>query len=285
MKRKARVAFIAFSATLLICVAIFAAFWLSRETTLDVQVRDSVSGRWVWDLAMRVQGREIYGYYQSDAGLMTYRFHRLSPGRATLEVAAPSYQGMQVPVDLRKGAKNLIEKPIELVGTGIPDLVRFYVFETVGAADIFAQLRPTDSKGSAILNHPCMDLWVGSRVYIQMKNGLPTGRVEEKGSTRGEEVFRGKIAWAWDPAPETQFRYTAHIPRSSIRAATGSYLAIDYLIVEPNPQEITRAGLDDLMGRIFTLRDTAEMTAALDAQKGKVRYFLDTSWNVKAGQE
>ncbi|MGA2973725.1 MAG: hypothetical protein ABSF77_00270 [Spirochaetia bacterium] len=285
MKRKARILVIASSAALLVCAAILSALWLGRETTLDVQVCDSVSGRWVYDLAMRIQGREMYGYYQSDAGLMICRFHHLSPGRAVLEVAAPSYEGVQVPVILRKGAKNRIEKPIALVGTGIPDLTHIYVFETVGPADIAAQLRPTNSKGTAILNHPCMDLWIGCRAYIQMKNGLPVQRTEETGSTRGEEIFRGKIDWAWDPAPETQFRYTARIPRSAIAAPPGSYLAIDYLIVEPNPQEIGRAELDDLMGGIFALRDTAEMTAALDREKGKLSYFLDTSWNLKGGQE
>ena len=285
MKRSARIALWVSFAVVLVCVAALTAFWLSRDTTLDVQVRDSVSGRWVWDLAMRIQGREVYGYYQSDVGLLTYRFHHLSPGRATLEVAAPSYEGVHVPVAIKKGAANRIEKPIELVGTGIPDLARFFVFETLGAADIVAQLRPTNSNGTAILNHPCMDLWIGARVSIEMKDGKPAYQVEETGAARGEEVFRGKIDWAWDPAPETQFRYTAHIPLAAIRAPPGSYLVIDYLIVEPNPQAITAAEMDKVMGRIFGLREKAETTAALDAEKARLSYFIDTSWNVKTVKE
>ena len=48
-------------------------------------------------------GGEIYGSCQSDAGLKTYRFTRLPPGPATTEVAAPVYEGVQVPVTLRSG--------------------------------------------------------------------------------------------------------------------------------------------------------------------------------------
>jgi hypothetical protein len=284
MKRRTLSLIISLSAAIVICVAILVVFWTGRETTLDVQVSDSVSGRWVWDLAMRIQGREIYGYFQSDVGLMTYRFHHLTPGNATLEVAAPSYKGVTMPVSLRKGV-NRIEAPIRLVGTEIPGLVRFYVFETPGPSEIAAQLRPSNAQGTAILNHPCMDLWVGCRVYVQMKDGVPVHRVEQTGATRGEEVYQGKLDWTWDATLETQFRYTAHIPLSAIRGATGAYLAIDYFIVEPNPLTITRAELDDLMGKILALPTTADITKALDAQKGHLSYYLDTSWNVKAGQE
>lgn len=67
-----------------LCAIALGVAWLRRGAVLEVQVRDAVSGRWVWDLAMRIQGRESYGYYQSDAGLLTFRFTRLTPGPATL---------------------------------------------------------------------------------------------------------------------------------------------------------------------------------------------------------
>jgi hypothetical protein len=60
------------------------------------------------------------------------------------------------------------------------------------------------------------------------------------------------------------------------------YRVIDYLIVEPNPLTITRAELGPLMDRVFAMEDPARIAAALDAEKDRLRYFVDTSWNVKA---
>ncbi len=255
---------------------------LSRDTTLEVQVRDAVSGGWVWDLTMRVQGREIYGYYQSDSGLMRYRFTHLHPGPATLQIGAPAYSAVELPVVLRRGA-NRIDQPVNLVGTEIPNLRRFYVFETVQPSEILCQLRPADSQDRAISNHPCMDLWIGCRVSLQMKNGVSAQQVEDQGSTRGEELFRGEIPWKWDGTPETRFRYTAHIPRSQIRPVPGAYVVIDYIIVEPDPSGV--ADVDALMQKLFAQPDFSAIPAALDKEKDRLRYFQDSSWNVRAGQE
>ncbi len=130
-----------------------------------------------------------------------------------------------------------------------------------------------------------MDLWIGCRVSVQVKDGVPVSGETEEGAARGEELFRGQIPWTWDPAPETQFRYSARIPLAKIREHPSAYRVIDYLIVEPDPLAITRAELDDLMARVYAMSDPAAVAAALDAEKGRLRYFLDTSWNVKARQE
>jgi len=285
MKRRTRIAFLVVAALVAVsAVAILATLWLSVDTTFEFKVRDAVSGKWVWDSAIRLQGRMIVGYYQSDAAPAAYRFTHLVPGKATLEIEADSYQSVSIPVVLKRGT-NRLEKPIDVIGLGIPDLARFYIFEGWEGVDRTAEIRPVSSQGTAVLNHPCMDLWIGCRVSVQLKNGVPVREETEEGSARGEELFRGQIAWTWDPAPETQFRYSARIPAAKIREHASAYRIVDYLIVEPDPLAITRAEVEQLMSRVYTLEDPAALAAALDAEKGRLRYFIDTSWNVKARQE
>jgi hypothetical protein len=285
MKRSTRIALLV-AAVLVVAaaVAVLAALWFSTDTTFEFRMRDAVSGRWVWDAAMQLQGRTIIGYYQSDAGPIVYRFTRLKPGAATLTVEADGYQPARLPVTLKRGA-NKLEKPVEMVGLTIPDLTKFYIFESRDGGDIRAEIRPVNTAGTAILNHPCMDLWVGCRVSVQVKNGVPVREETEEGAARGEELFRGQIPWTWDPAPETQFRYSARIPLAKVREHPSAYRVIDYLIVEPNPQAITRSQLSDLMARVYAMDDPAAVAAALDAEKGRLRWFLDTSWNVKAREQ
>ena len=285
MERRTRFALVVAAALVAVsAVAVLASLWLRTETTLEFSIRDAVSGKWVWNAVMRLQDRLMVGYYQSDAAPVTYRFTHLRPGTATLEVAAEGYQSVSLPVTLKRG-RNRLEKPIDMVGLAIPDMARFFIFAKREGGDIRAELRPVSSQGEAILNHPCMDLWIGCRVSVQVKDGVPVRASVEEGSTRGEELFRGQIPWSWDPAPETQFRYTARIPLAKIRKHPSAYRVIDYLIVEPNPLSITRAELEQLMARVFAMDDLAAIAAALEAEKGRLRYFGDISWNVEAGQE
>jgi hypothetical protein len=233
---------------------------------------------------MKLQGRTIVGYYQSDAAPLTYRFTRLTPGKAMLEIAADSYGPLSLPLTLKRGA-NRLQKPIDMVGLGIPDLTKFYIFESREAGDIVAEIRPVNSTGTAVLNHPCMDLWIGCRISVQMRNGVPAREEAETGSSRGSELFRGRIPWKWDPAPETQFRYSARIPGAQIKDDPSAYRVIDYLIVVPNPLAISSAELEKLLARVYAMNDPAAVAAALDAESNRLRYFIDTSWNVKARQE
>ena len=285
MKRRTRITFVLIAALVVVCAgAVLAALWLRTDTTLEFKIRDSVSGKWVWDAAMKLQGRTIVGYYQSDAAPLTYRFTRLTPGKAMLEIAADSYGPVSLPLTLKRGA-NRLQKPIDMVGLGIPDLTKFYIFESREAGDIVAEIRPVNSTGTAVLNHPCMDLWIGCRISVQMRNGVPAREEAETGSSRGSELFRGRIPWKWDPAPETQFRYSARIPGAQIKDDPSAYRVIDYLIVVPNPLAISSAELEKLLARVYAMNDPAAVAAALDAESNRLRYFIDTSWNVKARQE
>jgi hypothetical protein len=285
MKRRARIALFAAAAAIVAAAAAITAVALLRvDTSLEFTARDAVSGRWVWEAVMKLQGRTIVGYYQSDAALRPFRFTRLKPGAGTLEISAPGYQPVSMPVTLKRGA-NRLDKTIDMVGLGIPDLAKFYIFEGWDGTDMRAEIRPVSSKGTAVLNHPCMDLWIGCRVSVQVKNGAPVTEETEEGAARGEELFRGRVDWRWDPAPETQFRYSVLIPAAPVQSRPSQFRVIDYILVEPDPRAITREELDQLMSRVHGMDDPAAVAAALDAEKGRLRWFSDTSWNVKARPE
>ncbi len=64
-----------------------------------------------------------------------------------------------------------------------------------------------------------------------------------------------------------------------------AYRVIDYLIVVPNPLAIGRAELEKLMSQVYAMNDPIAVTAALDKEKGRLAYFIDTTWNMKARQE
>ena len=57
---------------------------------------------------------------------------------------------------------------------------------------------------------------------------------------------------------------------------------IDYLIVVPDPLKLGREELASLMGSIWKLGGMEARRAALEKERGRLRYFTDTSWNVKA---
>jgi len=264
-------------------VVIVAAVLLHRDTTLEFQMVDSVSGKWVWDATMKLQGREAQGYYQTDAGPSRYSFTHLAPGASTLEISAPGYKPMSVPVVLHRGA-NRIARPVEMTGLEIPGLARFVLFESLDSSDIVVQLRPVGQDGKAVQNHPCLSIWVGARVSVETVGGLPARDSVDSGAARGQELFRGEVPWTWDPAPESVFRYSARIAGAAMKADPSPLRVIDYLVVVPDPSAITKPELDSLMQRVWGL-DAAARASALQAEKGRLRFFTDTSWNVKARQE
>jgi hypothetical protein len=262
-----------------VILALLLAGWLRRDTTMELQVRDSVSGRWVWNASLSLQNRLIAAFYQSDNGLQTFHFTHLQPGPSTLDVTAPGYEPIQVPVLVKRGT-NRLAAPLTMVSLGIPDLAEFFVFEKIDSGDIVGELRPVSTTGGALINHPCVDLWVGCQVSVQLKGGVPVREETPSGSTRGTELYRGEVPWTWDPSPEKQFRYSVRIPGPQIKRDPSPFRVIDYLIVEPDPRRISRQQLGELMARIYPLRDPARITAELDKEKGRLRYFIDTSWNV-----
>ena len=251
------------------------------DTTMEFEVHDAVSKNWVWDATFRLQGRVIRSHFQSDRGPLPQIFTHLKPGEATLEIEAPSYVPQTISVNLKRGENRLAE-PIELVGYEIPDLSKWIIFEDRVGNDIVQEIRPVSSEGPAVLNHPCLDLWIGARISVQIYDGLPTQEETEEGSERGEELYKGVLQWEWDGLPETTFRYSSRIPGSQIRANSDPYWVIDYLIIVPDPRKISREEIDQIMDKAWDLPPEAIQTF-LEPYKneGKLTPYVFTSWNVE----
>jgi hypothetical protein len=255
------------------------------DTTLEFEVRDAVSKAWVYDASLRLEGRLIRSYFQSDQGVEPQRFTHLKPGRAALELSAPAYQPVTRELTLKRGANRLPE-PIDLVGLEIPELKSFIMFEDLVGSDVHVEIRPVSNAGPAVLNHPCLDLWIGARMTVQQKNGLPVQEETEAGSVRGEELFRGRIDWKFDPYPETVFRYSAVIPGAKIKPSKAPYRVVDYLVVLPHPLAIGKQELDGIMAKAMELKPEAvEEYLRPFEEQGKIRVEVFTSWNVKGATE
>ncbi len=266
-----------------VLAAVIVVLALARKpsASLEFSVRDAQSGAWVWDLTAHLQERYLKGYYQSDAGPIQFRFTKLAPGDSVLDLRAPSYEPVRLPVRLKPGA-NLLDAPILMRGLQIPGLDHFLSFENLKGSDLLVELRPVSRDGKAILNHPCLPLWVGITLSVEVKDGVPARDELETGVGRGKRLFSGPVEWRWDPAPETQFRYSAVIPGSAIAADAAPLRVADYLIVVPDPQKMSPPDLASLMEEIWPLPPAAR-AAALGARKDRLRAFTDTSWNVKGG--
>lgn len=254
------------------------------DTTYEFVVRDAVSGNWVWDASFRLQGRVIRSHLQSDRGPRAQVFTRLQPGQATLEISAPFYAPQTIPVTLKRGA-NLLADPVELVGQEIPDLAEWIIFEGWQGGDLVQELRPVSAAGPAVVNHPALDLWIGARIAVQVKDGVPVREETDTGAARGEELFRGKLPWRWDAAPETTFRYGAAIPGAEIKASAAPYWVIDYLIVVPDPAAADAGQIDGIMEQVWDLPPEAIAAAlATHEQAGTLTAYQFTSWNVAGGR-
>jgi len=264
---------------LLIALSVYIAR-LQFDTTLAFTLRDRVGKHWVWDAKITIQNRVIRSFYQSDRGPVEYKFTGLEEGEATLSITAPNYQAVSLPVDLSR-RENRIEEPIELIGYEIPGLSHFIVFEEWENRDLLLELRPVGEDGTAIINHPCLDLWIGVKLSAQVKDGAYVREPTEEGSYRGEELFLGKAEWEWDPSPETIFRYHARISSKKISSTRAPYWVMDYLIIVPDPRQITTAEIDSFMQKAPQFNDEEELIAFLESGKDKFRYFFDTLWNIE----
>jgi len=256
-----------------------------KDTTLEFLVRDAVSKGWVYDAVFKLEGREIRSHFQSDQGPVLQRFTHLKPGKATLELSAPDYQSVSRDLELKRG-RNQLAEPIDMVGLEIPELKSFIMFEDLVGSDIQVQIRPVSKAGPAVVNHPCIDLWIGARVTVQMKGGLPVQAETEQGSVRGEELFRGRIDWKFDPYPETVFRYSATIPGAKIKPTKAPYWVVDYLVVLPSPLAITKQELESIMDKTWSLKpEEVEPYLKPYAEQKKLRVETFTSWNVKGAAQ
>jgi hypothetical protein len=267
------------------------------DTALVFQLQDSVSGAWVWDASVLLQERLLRSYYQTDAGPIPQKLTRLKPGASTLSIRAPGYEPVSIPVTLKPG-KNRLPAPVKLVGREIPGLDGFSAFESIDNGDIVVQMRPLDAAGKTIVNHPCIDLWIGCVVSEQARDGVPVRAEGDAQSTRGDLLFRGAVHWSWDARPESLLRYSTRIPQGDMKSMPSLYRVIDHLIVVADPLKMSRTELEGIMagawpsgGLAFRNSDRRQperlasgIAAALDAERGRLRWFFITSWDVRVRQ-
>ena len=251
---------------------------LSFDTTLKFRVNDAVSKGWVWNSKIQLEGRTIESFFQKE-----FSFTHLKPGKAVLKIEAPSYTGKSINLNIKKG-ENVIDKPIYLKGYEIPGLDHFVIFTSKVENGIKLEIRPVGKDKKAVINHPCLNIKIVTRVSEQKKNGTFVVEPTDSGSERGKELFRGETKWDWDPTPETIFRYSAVVPVSGIRKSETSYWVLDYLLIVPDSRKIENKDLDGVVKKILSLNSLQEMTNFLDGYKGKLKYFTDTTWNEKAAQ-
>ena len=267
------------------------------DTALVFQLQDAVSGGWVWDASVLLQKRLLRSYFQTDAGPIPQKITHLEPGASTLSISAPGYEPLAIPVILARG-KNRLPAPLLMIGREIPGLNGFSAFEGVDNGDITAQLRPLDAAEKAIVNHPCIDLWIGCIVSEQVQDGVPVRGEGDSRSTRGDILFRGAVPWTWDALPESLFRYSVRIPFSGMQVMPSLYRVMDYLVVVPDPLRISRSELEVIMAGAWPSGKLASgnpdrsqpqrlvpgIASTLDAQKGRLRWFFITSWDVRVRQ-
>ncbi len=256
------------------------AFFTTRsfQTTLEFTLRDAVSKEWVHHSTIKIQNRVIRGFFGKD-----YTFTHLEPGEGTLSVSAPSYTAQEIPVKIKRG-KNVLKDPIDLVGYEIPTLDHFIVIEDIVDGELVTEVRPVGEDGKAVVNHPCLDLRILLLISTQMYNGKIARTETETGSTRGEELYRGPAEWRWDSDPNTVFRYMVPIPVKKVKQSDASYWVIDYLILVPDSRNVTSEELDQIVQEIGVLKDPEQLTAKLDTYRGKIKYFLNESWNVEGAR-
>ena len=264
-------------AALLIIIPAVTFIAVSRaDTTLEFQFQDKVSGEWVWGATAVLQNRMIRSHFQTDQGPAPYTFTHLRPGEAVLEISAPHYVTRQIPVTLKRGS-NRIDEPVELVGYEIPNLSRWVIFEEWINRNLALDLRPISTTGRAVVNHPCLDIWLGARISAQ----VPADS-EAADYRRGEVLFTGQLEWRWDPTPESTYRYYAWIPGTQIASHTERLWVVDYVLIVPDPRKITSSELDQIMARAWEQPlDEIESYLRQYTSDGRLTPYIFSSWNVE----
>ena len=251
-------------------------------TSLQLQVQDNVSKSWVWDSSIQLQGRIIRSFFQSDQGPVKYQFTNLKPGEDILEITAPSYKPILIPVTLKRGI-NELQAPVNLKGFQIPDLKEFIIFNNYEGLNIVQQIRPVSTNGRAILNHPAIDISILARISVQIKDGIPTTKVTDSKSGRGEILFLDQIYWKWDSTPETNFRYSSKIPGDQIIKDDNPFRVIDFLIIVPDFRFFSKQDTSKLLENCKNAINLLICTNLLNSHPSfgeGFKYYSSTSWNV-----
>lgn len=266
----------------------------ASDTTLEFKVIDKVSKGWVWDCTITfknpiaAQNRIIRSYYQTNKGAGILKFTNLQPGTWTMELSAPHYAPVTREITIQ-GGQNILKDPIEMTGLEIQGLEKFFLFPKYDQENnqINIELRPAKKndldKWEAIVNHPTLDILMGCRIHIQIKDGVFVKKPTSQGADRGEQLFNGKLEWQWDASAENIYRYSAILQGTKIKNHISPYRVYDFIILVPIPGKITNPELNNIMNEALSL-DEDDVPAFLSQHEEKLTYYIDVSWNVPALQ-
>jgi hypothetical protein len=263
-----------------LCLAA-AALVVSRpwaDTTLEITVQDAVSSSWVWGVTARAQDRTTIAFVTTHLQITGLR-----PGETTLEVVAPSYEPVSVPIRLHRGS-NVLATAVALTGIELPGLVSFACFFKDTPGTLSVELQPVDAEGAAITHHPVMDLAVGCIIREQKLHGGGFSREPSVAEpARGTLLYRGPMEWRWDDSPDTVTRYQASLPFDSVPRGPSSFWYVDCVVIVPDPRAITPGEAADLLDEALAIDDQSARERFLAAQAPRARGFTISTWNVVAG--
>ena len=256
-------------AGLLFLFALSFFFGKKTDTVLEFRIQDSVTGSWVWDAEITFQGKVINAFYQIETGKKIYRFTNLEKGDWELVVKAPSYRTEIKNVSIKNGI-NRLDNPIIMTGLEIPGLNRFIVIEKKHGNIITSELRPVDVEDNAILNHPPLNIAVLVLISEQL----------DQDPYRGERLFYGTVPWLWNTRIDTAYRYELVLPNSVFKEISNKLLIIDYLIIVPDPVNLTKKELDSLIQEAGAYTRVEDVIEFLESYTGKLKYYITTSKNI-----
>ncbi len=257
------------SAGLLFFIAL--SFFLGKktDTVLEFRLQDSVTGSWVWDAEIIFQGKIINAFYQIETGKKIYRFTNLEKGNWELVVKAPSCRTEIINVSIKNGI-NKLDNPVIMTGLEIPGLDRFIVVENKSGNKITSELRPVDVKDNVIINHPSLNIAVLALISEQL----------DQEPYRGKRLFYGTVPWLWNTQIDKAYRYELELPYSVFKELNTKFLIIDYLVIVPDPVNMTKQELDLFLQKAGGYTRVEDVIEFLELNKDKLKYYITTSKNI-----
>lgn len=260
-----------------IILAVFITFGivsLSSETTFEFVLEDSVSGSWVYNSTVRLQGRVVRGFKKR-----SFLFHRLEPGTYKLEISAPYYKPVTREVIINNG-RNRLAEPISLTGTEIKGIKTFYVVEKIKNDKLSLEYRFAGEDGTAVANHPCLDVRLLCVFYEQLKGEISSTERNEYQKYRGNILFKGPVTWQWDTMPVTTYRYFSEIPLNEFEKTEKAQVVGEYLLLIPDPEKISKGELDKIVREIEATEGREALVNYLEQLDANLDYYFTVNLNL-----
>ena len=264
-----------------VCVVVLILFFImffttqTLSTTLSLTLKDAVSKSWVYNSTIRLQNRVIRGYKST-----SFTFKNIKTGKHLLSVSAPNYESKEINVNIHSG-KNVLKEPIELKGVKIPDIESISIFEKKKDDDIFIDIRLVGKDGHAITDHPCLPIRVIINISAQLVNGEYDRYREGDSLARGKQLYAGEAKWIWNTGLSATYKYSAFIPVGDILPTPAPYWIIAYLIILPNPLEMSEEEVEEIVQKVYSIDDPQKLTGYLSGLTDTLDYYFTIKPNVE----